>query len=281
MSSSPPEEVAPARRAAPADAAAQLVQLGDAEAVGALDHHHRRLGHVDADLDDRRRDEDLELAGAEAAPSPPRGRPAPSARAGARPGGPASSSADEALELLGGGLGLDPGRLARRAGTRRRPGDPAATSLAHPVPGPLLAAGPSPGSHSVVTGTRPGGSSSRVVRSRSPKITMAAVRGIGVAVMTRRSGSPSVPLARERGPLLDAEAVLLVDHDAAEGAERDLLGQQGMGADDEADLARGEALEDRGARLALDLAGEELDADHAARHAAGALEVAEQRARRR
>ena len=62
---------------------------------------------------------------------------------------------------------------------------------------PTRGAAPSgPGSHSVVTGSRPGGSSSSVVRSRSPKITIAAVRGIGVAVMTRRSGSPAAPLAR-------------------------------------------------------------------------------------
>ena len=74
---------------------------------------------------------------------------------------------------------------------------PAATSLAHPVPGRRVSPpGASPGSHSVVTGWRPGGISSSVVRSRSPKITMAAVRGIGVAVITSRSGSPSVPLAR-------------------------------------------------------------------------------------
>ena len=62
--------------------------------------------------------------------------------------------------------------------------------VAHPVPG-LGARRPASGSH--VGGDRrrgPGGSSSRTVRSRSPKITMAAVRGIGVAVMTSRSGSP-------------------------------------------------------------------------------------------
>ena len=47
---------------AAADAAAQLVQLRQAEALGVLDHHHRRVRHVDADLDDRRRDEDVELA---------------------------------------------------------------------------------------------------------------------------------------------------------------------------------------------------------------------------
>ena len=42
---------------AAADAAAQLVQLGEAEALGVLDDHDRRGRHVDADLDHRRRDQ--------------------------------------------------------------------------------------------------------------------------------------------------------------------------------------------------------------------------------
>src|SRR5712691_12163255 len=33
------------------DAAAQLMELGEPEPLGVLDHHHRRLRHVDADLD--------------------------------------------------------------------------------------------------------------------------------------------------------------------------------------------------------------------------------------
>ena len=54
--------------------------------------------------------------------------------------------------------------------------------------------------------------------SRSPKTTMAAVRGMGVAVITSRSGSARPGLAAPRalvpqcGALLDPEAVLLVDH---------------------------------------------------------------------
>ena len=42
-------------------------------------------------------------------------------------------------------------------------------------------------------------------------MTMAAVRGMGVAVMTSRSGSPSGTLGAQGRPLLDPEAVLLVD----------------------------------------------------------------------
>ena len=41
------------------------MELGQPEPIGALDDHHRRLGHVDADLDDRRPDEHVELAVAE------------------------------------------------------------------------------------------------------------------------------------------------------------------------------------------------------------------------
>ena len=44
------------------DAAAQLVELREPEAVGLLDDHHRRVRDVDADLDHRRRDEDVQLA---------------------------------------------------------------------------------------------------------------------------------------------------------------------------------------------------------------------------
>ena len=44
---------------AAADAAAQLVQLRQAEPLRVLDHHHRRVRHVDADLDDGGRDQDV------------------------------------------------------------------------------------------------------------------------------------------------------------------------------------------------------------------------------
>ena len=49
------------RRAAP-HAPAQLVKLGQAEHLGVLDNHHRGVGHVDAHLDDRRRDQDRGFA---------------------------------------------------------------------------------------------------------------------------------------------------------------------------------------------------------------------------
>ena len=47
---------------AAADAAAQLMQLRQPEALGMLDHHHARFGHVDADFDHRGRDQEPRLA---------------------------------------------------------------------------------------------------------------------------------------------------------------------------------------------------------------------------
>ena len=58
------------------------------------------------------------------------------------------------------------------------------------------------------------------------------MRGIGVAVMTSTSGTASpARLVAQRGPLLDAEAVLLVDDDDAERLELDALLDERVGAD--------------------------------------------------
>ena len=46
-----------ALRGAAADAPAQLMELREPEALGVLDHHQRRVGHVDADFDHRGRDQ--------------------------------------------------------------------------------------------------------------------------------------------------------------------------------------------------------------------------------
>src|SRR5579863_2544905 len=45
-----------------ADAAAELVKLGQTEALGVLDHHYGCVGHVDANFYDGGRDQNLELA---------------------------------------------------------------------------------------------------------------------------------------------------------------------------------------------------------------------------
>ena len=53
------------RDVAAADAAADLVELGEPEHVGALDDQRVRLGDVEARLDDRGRDEHVRVAGEE------------------------------------------------------------------------------------------------------------------------------------------------------------------------------------------------------------------------
>ena len=54
------EEVGVGPLPGPADPAAELVQLGEAEGVGALDDHRVGVGDVEAGLDDRRADQHVE-----------------------------------------------------------------------------------------------------------------------------------------------------------------------------------------------------------------------------
>ena len=62
-----PEEDADRLVLAAADAAAQLVQLREAVALGGLDQHHGGVGHVDADLDHAGGHQHVGLAGGEGA----------------------------------------------------------------------------------------------------------------------------------------------------------------------------------------------------------------------
>ena len=117
--------------AAAADAAAQLVQLREAEHVRVEDHHDGRGGHVDADLDDGRRDEHGGLAGAKSAIarsfSSPDIRPcrSPTARRPARVGRrvSATSSTARSGRLAGARAAAWPRRRspARRSRSRSSP----------------------------------------------------------------------------------------------------------------------------------------------------------------
>ena len=89
---------------------------------------------------------------------------------------------------------------------------------------------------------------------------MAAVRGIGVAVITSTSGTAPPPaLSRKRGALLDTEAVLLVDDHDTQAAELDGLLDERVRADQQVDLPGGERGEHALALLAGDLVREQLD----------------------
>ncbi len=60
------EEDAEGRARAPADAATELVELREAEAIGVFNDHERGIGNIDADFDDGGADEGVKGAGAEA-----------------------------------------------------------------------------------------------------------------------------------------------------------------------------------------------------------------------
>ena len=72
-----------------------------------------------------------------------------------------------------------------------------------------------------------------------------------MAVITSTSGTAVTrPLLPQRGPLLDAEAVLLVDHDHAERTELDALLDERVGADEDVDRAVGQLGQDAARRSA-------------------------------
>ena len=103
-----------------------------------------------------------------------------------------------------------------------------------------------------------------MVMSRSPKTTMAAVRGIGRRRHHQQIGVPATavgapPLGPQRGPLLHPEAVLLVDDHHPEGTEPDLVGEEGVGPDQEVDGAVGQAGVERGPLGGARLVGEQGD----------------------
>ena len=118
-----PEQQAHRRVRAAPDAPAQLVQLADPVALGALDEHHRRVGDVDADLDDRRRDEHVGAAGREARASPPACPASASGRAAARRGSRAARRRAGARTPPSPRAPAAP-RTPPPAGTRRTPGAP-------------------------------------------------------------------------------------------------------------------------------------------------------------
>ncbi len=150
-------------------------------------------------------------------------------------------------------------------------------------PCPMPPCGSAPGrTHTVSIGCRPGGSSSTTVMSRSPKTTMAAVRGMGVAVMTKRSGSPPVgpgaPLSRSWARCSTPNRCCSSMTATPNDLEGHVLGQQRMGADHQVDRSVGQPVHDRRPFLPGRPAGEERDPqrpDPGQRPFVGHLEVAE------
>ena len=197
------------------DPAAQLVQLREAEALGVLDHHDRRLGDVDADLDDGGGDQRPWSRRAGSAPSP---RPSPAPSSGRGRGRPRRRTSCAGLRRAPRPRRGRASRSPRPAGRSSRRARPSA--IARPTPATT--------------------SSSRSIGMRAGVDRLAAGRLLGqrrdvhVAEIgehqrarDRRRGHHQeidrLALAGEREALVDAEAVLLVDHGEAEVAEGDAL----------------------------------------------------------
>ena len=144
------------------DAAAQLVQLRESHALGVLDDHQARVRHVDPDLDDRGRDQQVE------APVLERGhRPCPcasraSGRAPARWRDPAERRRAPRRSRSRPGGAAAP--IPRSAGRPSTPAGPRCTRLRMRS---MTSSRRVSGSATVRTGVRPGGSSSITDTSRS------------------------------------------------------------------------------------------------------------------
>ncbi len=147
---------------AAADAAAQLMQLGKAEALGMLDDHDRCLRHIDADLDHGGRDQDRQRAGGESRHDAilVLGRkPAmdqPDGLAEARRGARRSALRRRRYRAP---------RTRRRAGTPNRPARRRRLRVRSP---PTTSSSRSSGTVRVAIGFRPGGFSSSRDTSMSP-----------------------------------------------------------------------------------------------------------------
>ncbi len=249
----PVEQQAGRRLVAAPDPAAQLMELGEAEALGVLDHHDRGVGHVDADLDDGGGDQHLDLAGEEAGHD----------RVALRRLHAAVDEADDRTQrfaerrvaLLGGGDVVEHlGFLDQRA---------------HPVGLGALGDGAADAAdHLVEPVERHDARVDRLAAGRllgQPRDVHVAVVGEHQRARDRRRGHHQhvggAALGGQRQALVDAEAVLLVDHHQRQVVEGDARLEEGVGADQQADRAVGEAGEDRLALAALFAAGEHREAD--------------------
>ena len=236
---------APALVPAAPDAAAQLMELAEAEALGILDDHQRGVRHVHADLDDRRRDEDIRLA--------------------ADKGGhdrvlvlrlhpPVDTAHGERREfprklpgvLLGGFQFLFARRLVVLVVLHLRADDEDLTPLPHQLADKAVEARAIALVHGEGIHLLPSGG--QLVDDRNIQIAVDHQRQ---RARDRRGGHDEhmglFPLADQRRALSDTEAVLLVRDDEAEARIGHVLGKEGVRADDKIVFPR----RDRSLRLAL------------------------------
>ena len=165
------------------------MELRQAEPLRVLDEHDGRVRHVDADLHDGRRHEDVQLAGGERLHHAILGvRLHPPVQQSDPIGG--KDLLREMVRHLGGRLEIDlVGLLDQRIDDIGLP--PGVELAADELEAPRRAA--IRASRAVLIGSRPGGVSRITDTSRSPYTVSASVRGIGVAVITSTSGQSPLP----------------------------------------------------------------------------------------
>ena len=232
------------------------MKLRESEALGALDHDDRRVRHVDADLDHGRGDHDVRDAAFEQVHA----------------------------VLLVGGLHLavhDDGHVLRRRKCLYDAGiavlqvlivhffgllDQRVDDVDLPSPLDLVADEseyPEPVRIAVMNGFHRLAARRQLVDHRHVQIAVerhrqrSRNRGGG---HHEHMGSRLRILAPQPCPLLDAETVLLVDHDEAEITETDSVLDQRMRSDQYVDLAREQAFGEFRALLLLRRAGQQADA---------------------
>ena len=262
-----------------ADAPPELVELGQAEPLRALDDHHRRLRDVDADLDDGRAHEHVEVAVAEAA------------HLGVAVGGP-QAAVDEPdperrqqlrqpreLRLRGRGPGRlevlvrelvvarparrppRPGGGHRRADPRHHDERPPALGRLRRGPAPRCPRGRPGGGCRCAPATRPAGAAceGRDVEVRVQHLAQRARdRGRG---HQQDVGGAAARLVLEGPALLHAEPVLLVHDGEREVVERDGILEERVRPHDDLRLPGADRLDGLAPRLRRQRAREQDDAD--------------------
>ena len=288
------------RPAAAPDPPAQLVELGQSEALGVQDDHHGGLGHVHPHLDDGGGHQDRGVARGEVGHG---GRLVPTTHASSEDPDadtPQSGLAGQSLPpVLDGGqravgmravpllrerLLLRPvvGPNSRRTVHRRLPGlvvdlDPWAHDVDPSPGGDLLGGTPPDALHPGGArprdevggyGAAPGG---QLVQDGGGQVSEdrhgdgARDRGGGhdqeVGRVGLSSGRVGQTAALAQGVTLgDAETVLLIDDDQAEEGDLHRVGQQGVGTHDDRRLTGGQLSEDPTALSGGGGAGQQVDA---------------------
>ncbi len=220
------EQNAVAVTAAAADPPTQLMQLGQPEPLGMVDHHDGGVGNIDADLDHGSGHEHRDLAFAEALHHPvPLIRLEPAVDQRHRQFGPPRR------QVLGHGGGVTQIALLRLLDDRQH-------HVGLPPPGAFLV-------HEVEHLFPLGRGAHRRADSSPPRWTLTQDAHVQVTIARERQGSRDrrrgqqqdvggIPLGDERRALLHPEAMLLVDHGQPEPLEGHGILEQGMGTDHDA-----------------------------------------------